>query len=240
MSNDKKLSESQKIHQNKIFKDNEKAKKGEKLLKLALKIFMKKFKEKYCNVSINLNYKKELSQAFIVNETQKYFGSNHSYIENKKSHIEPDGGTFFYDLDTQKNMTINSGLLFASEYKKQGDGKDQSMGNAIERAHKNFNEYVLASLNMPYCLYFIFCSGTDFKTGSSIKDRLTAITLKRPFNKTYYEKLKGHCSASVYVKENSWTTKEMSDIIFDGVCKVIDSYLIKDKFNEGFKFDEFN
>src|SRR6056300_1285882 len=104
MSNDKKLSESQKIHQNKIFKDNEKAKKGEKLLELALKIFMKKFREKYCDVSINLNYKKQLSQAFIVNETQKYFGSNHSYIENNKSHIKPDGGTFFYDLDTQKNM----------------------------------------------------------------------------------------------------------------------------------------
>jgi len=84
MSNDKKLSESQKIHQNKIFKDNKEAKRGEKLLKLALKIFIEKFKEKYCDVSINLNYKNMLSQAFIVNETQKYFGSNHSYIENNK------------------------------------------------------------------------------------------------------------------------------------------------------------
>lgn len=228
MSDDKKLSETQKINQNKIFKDNEKAKKGENQLKLAIEDCYKKLNVEYGGKSyINFNYMSSINQSFITNQTKDYFGKNFNYVEKYSSHIKPDGGFICYELQTEKFMTLNQGLLLCAEYKKQGDGKDQASGNAIERCYKNFREYELCSLKLPYFLYFVFCSGTDFKKGSSILDRLTALTIKRPFNHTYYEKEKGLPSASVYINENNWNNKEMSNIMFEGAKKVIDNYLIK-------------
>lgn len=227
MSNDKKLSETQKINQNKIFKDNEKAKKGENQLKLAIEDCYKKLNIEYGKKSyINFNYMSLISQSFITDQTKDYFGKNFNYVEKTSSHIKPDGGFICYELQTEKLMTLNQGLLLCAEYKKQGDGKDQASGNAIERCYKNFREYELCSQKLPYCLYYIFCSGTDFKKDSSILDRLTALTIKRPFNHTYYEKEKNICSASVYTKENVWSVEEMSNIMFEGAKKVIDNYLI--------------
>ena len=228
MSNDKKLSETLKENQNKIFKDNEKAKKGENQLKLAIEDCYKKLNIEYGTKSyVNFNYMSSITQSFITDQTKDYFGNNFNYIENKSSHIKPDGGFICYDLQTQKLLSMNQGLLLCAEYKKQGDGKNQASGNAIERCYKNFKEYELCSLKLPYCLYFIFCSGTDFKKGSSILDRLSALTIKRPFNNIYYEKEKSLSSASVYINENTWTIKEMSNIMFEGAKKVIDNYLIK-------------
>ena len=99
---------------------------------------------------------------------------------NKKSSIRPDGGVLF----------MNDIPILSTEAKKQGtnnqrkkDGKcKQAMGNAIERAHKNYNE--IKNLQDPYLFtsYLLFGYGCDFQEGSSIVDRLSAMTYYDRFN----------------------------------------------------------
>jgi len=60
--------------------------------------------------------------------------------------------------------------------------KKQAMGNAIERAHKNYNEIKNLFDPYPYTGYILFGYGCDFQQGSSIIDRLNAMTYYDTFN----------------------------------------------------------
>jgi len=227
MSDSLTLSKTQKINQKNILKDNLNAKNGENQLYSAIKICHSKLRNYFDSTFIDFNFAKKISQEAITNETKEFFGKNHNYFENKQTFFRPDGGVTYYELQTQKNMSLNMAPLFTAEYKKQGDGKDQPKGNAIERSYKNVKEYELLTIRSPYFLYFLFCSGEDFKEDSTIRDRLTALTLKRPFNKTYFEKEKGYSSCSVYLQEKGYWDKEvMSQIMFEGCKKVIETFLI--------------
>ncbi|MBI51621.1 MAG: hypothetical protein CL779_00180 [Chloroflexi bacterium] len=106
---------------------------------------------------------------------------NEKYVpSNKKSSIRPDGGVLFMD-----NIPVLS-----TEAKKQGtndkrkkDGKSkQQMGNAIERAHKNYNEIKNLQEQYLFTSYILFGYGCDFVEGSSIVDRLSAMTYYDTFN----------------------------------------------------------
>jgi len=78
----------------------------------------------------------------------------------------------------------------STEAKKQGTNhtrcekglKKQAMGNAIERAHKNYNEIKNLFDPYPYTGYILFGYGCDFQQGSSIVDRLNAMTFYDRFN----------------------------------------------------------
>jgi type II restriction enzyme len=106
---------------------------------------------------------------------------NPKYVpSNPKSTIRPDGGILF----------MNDKPILSTEAKKQGTNhqrclegkKPQAMGNAIERAHKNYNELKNLFDPYPYYPYLIFCYGCDFQEGSSIVDRLSALTYYDRFN----------------------------------------------------------
>ena len=108
-------------------------------------------------------------------------GFNPKYIpSNPKSTIRPDGGILYMDGHP----------ILTTEAKKQGTNKKrceegkkpQAMGNAIERSHKNYNELKNLFDPYPYFPYLIFCYGCDFKKGSSIVDRLSAMTYYDSFN----------------------------------------------------------
>jgi hypothetical protein len=229
------LSSTQKNNQKSIFKNNINAKNGENELMLAVKICHSKLRKHYDSTSIDFNFTKKIPHSAIINETKKYFGEDHDYFENNTTYFKPDGGVTYYDLQTQKNMSLNTAPLFTAEYKKQGDGKDQARGNAIERSYKNVKEYELLTINSPFCLFFLFCSGDDFKKVSTIRDRLTGLTLKRPLNKTYFKKERGHPSCSVYLQDKGYWNKEtMSQIMFEGCKQAIDFYLIKNNINVQF------
>ena len=106
---------------------------------------------------------------------------NTSYTpSNPKSSIRPDGGVLYMD-----------GIpILSTEAKKQGtnkqrvkDGKcSQAMGNAIERAHKNYNELKNLQDQYLFTSYLLFGYGCDFAPGSSIVDRLSAMTYYDSFN----------------------------------------------------------
>ncbi len=239
MSNDKKLSETQKANQSKILKDNPEAKKGQKEIAKAVISVIKKLKSHYDSSFINFHWVKKVPQKAIIDSTKKYFGLNHNYYEGDDSYILPDGGVVYCEIQNQKYMTINCFPLFCSEYKKQGTDPDQAKGNAIERAFKNLSEYKLLTINQMFSSYYLFCSGSDFEEGSSIRDRLTSATLKRPFNISYYEKIKGESSASVYLNLKTWTCDEMVDIMFKDSVNIIDKYIMNTSIKEtGIVFEQ--
>lgn len=239
MSNDKKLSKTQKVNQNKIFKDNPEAKKGQKEIVKAVILVIKKLKSHYDSSFIDFHWVKKIPQKVIIDSTKKYFGSNHNYYEGHDPHILPDGGVVYCEIQNQKYMTINSFPLFGSEYKKQGTDPDQAKGNAIERAFKNWSEYKLLTISQMFSSYYLFCSGLDFEEGSSIRDRLTSATIKRPFNISYFEKIKGESSASVYLNSKTWTCDEMVDIMFKDSKKIIDEYIMNTSIKEtGIVFEQ--
>jgi hypothetical protein len=146
---------------------------------------------------------------------------------NIKSTIRPDGGILYMDGEP----------ILSTEAKKQGTNnkrceegkKPQAMGNAIERAHKNHNELKNLFDPFPYYPYIVFCYGCDFRQGSSIIDRLSAMTYYDSFNTlhikdTIVEKTMGsmvlierYKKASVFVQEEPYTFKYIYDKCLEAV-----------------------
>tara|TARA_B110000208_G_scaffold174773_1_gene219747 strand:+ start:4361 stop:5047 length:687 start_codon:yes stop_codon:yes gene_type:complete len=150
---------------------------------------------------------------------------------NPKSTIRPDGGILFMD-----------GIpILTSEAKKQGTNakrceegkKPQAMGNAIERAHKNYNELKNLYDPYPYFPYLVFCYGCDFQSGSSIVDRLASMTYYDSFNTlhirdTIVEKnigvlklIERHKKASVFLQVAPYTFSFIYDQCLEAVKTVI-------------------
>lgn len=140
---------------------------------------------------------------------------NSKYIpQNKKSFVSPDGGILSIDFGGGEIYPI-----LISEAKKQGTndirkveglGK-QAKGNAIERVYKNVEELKLYFSNLNYFPYVVFAFGCDFEPGSSILDRLDALTKYKDRNVNYF--LMGDQTTTVYVKSSGFTLKEMYSIM---------------------------
>ena len=118
------------------------------------------------------------------------FEKNFSPV-NKKSFITPDGG-FLYATDKKGNKK----LILVAEVKHQGtndkrvnEGLDkQAMGNAIERLGKNLAG-IRAIFKAESMIPFIcFGSGHDFRTGSTILDRVVTMNDFFPLNKFFVQK----------------------------------------------------
>ena len=92
-------------------------------------------------------------------------------------------------------------------------GKLQGKGNAIERAYKNIEEFKLFCEDLNYFPYVLFACGKDFESGSSILDRLDAMTRYEPRNVNYVADLPQKVTA--YVQEEYFTANEMFDKIYD-------------------------
>lgn len=175
---------------------------------------------------------RELSQkypdyAFIMQkrlskqEVAEKLGRKNYIPENSKSFINPDGG-ILYAVKNGKKYAI-----LISEAKKQGTNderlkegkKKQSLGNAIERAHKNYNEFCLYCKDLPYLPYVMFAFGCDFFEGSSINDRLDAMTDYLPRNVNYVGKEK---VATIFIRKDEFTKQEMYDRMKDVAIKSIE------------------
>jgi hypothetical protein len=140
--------------------------------------------------SIMLEIKDQLSKDYGIKleyESRLYNTELYQFLKGRPTHVIqckcpertcviPDGGIILIRVG-KKRMP-----LLISEHKKQGDGKHQAMGNAIERSNKNvmwFQPWMIAESIMPY---LIVCCGRDFRPQSYIIDRLAAITHYYPLN----------------------------------------------------------
>ena len=174
----------------------------------------------------NFILKKTLKQVHIA---QSF---NPSYIpSNPKSTIKPDGGILF----------MNDIPILTTEAKKQGTNdlrctegkKKQAMGNAIERAHKNYNEIKNLFHPYPYTAYILFGYGCDFQKGSSIVDRLSAMTYYDSFNTLHIKDtiiehniatmklIERNKKASVFLQVQPFTYKFMYDKCMEAINIVL-------------------
>ena len=158
---------------------------------------------------------------------------NETYTpSNPRSSIRPDGGVLY----------MNGIPVLSTEAKKQGTNserkkcgkKKQAMGNAIERAHKNYNE--IKNLYNPYLFtsYLLFGYGCDFAEGSSIVDRLSAMTDYDTFNTLHIKdeivnvKIDGkelnerRKKASVFLQEEAFTDEFIYNKCMEAIDIVID------------------
>ena len=99
---------------------------------------------------------------------------------NPKSSIRPDGGVLF--MDGIPILSIEAKKQGTNSEREKGGKKKQAMGNAIERAHKNYNEIKNMQDKYLFTSYLLFAYGCDFVNGSSIIDRLSAMTYYDSFN----------------------------------------------------------
>ena len=104
----------------------------------------------------------------------------------------------------------------------------QSRGNAIERAYKNLDEsriYYEGLGITSHFAYLIFASGDDFKDGSSILDRMDAMTMGKIRNVDYT--LHPRQLASIYTQEDLFTGQQIYDILLKTAVNVIE-HIIND------------
>ena len=144
--------------------------------------------------------------------------------------VSPDGGVVYAVINGKEYP------ILISEAKKQGthffnedgtlkedltkkqrklalSGKEQGRGNAIERAYKNYFEFLLYCEDLNYFPYVVFACGKDFEMTSTIRDRCSAMTRKRPFNVNYVADLPQ--KVTLYIQEDYFTANEMFDKIYD-------------------------
>ncbi len=173
----------------------------------------------------------ELKPVILQKNISRCFNSKYK-PSNPKSSIRPDGGVLFMDgipiLSTEaKKQGTNS------ERKKDGK-KKQAMGNAIERAHKNYNEIKNLQDDYLFTSYLLFGYGCDFEKGSSIVDRLSAMTYYDSFNtlhikdeivektidgKHFIERRK---KASVFIQEQPFEENFIYEKCMEAISIVID------------------
>ena len=101
--------------------------------------------------------------------------------------------------------------------------KKQGKGNAIERAFKNWAEFQIYFEKYDYFPYIIFAFGCDFEDGSSINDRMDAMTRYKLRNNEYIFHSKQ--LATIYVQDRPFTDEEIFDRIKNVSTQVINHLL---------------
>ena len=149
---------------------------------------------------------------------------------NENTFVSPDGGVVYAVVNGKKYPILISeakkqGTLFFNEngtlrknltpkqVKLALSGIKQGRGNAVERAFKNIVEFQLYCEELNYFPYVLFACGLDFALDSTILDRCSAMTRKRPFNVNYVADSKQLVTA--YIQEDYFTANEMSEKIYD-------------------------
>jgi len=140
---------------------------------------------------------------------------NPNYVATSNNpFISPDGGI----------ILANGHPVLISEAKKQGTNNQrisqglprQALGNAIERAFKNFSELQNYMFDKDYFPYLVFVYGSDFAPGSSILSRLHSMVMYKNYNNIYV--LDNPKIASVFVQTNPYS----DDFIIEKCMETVD------------------
>jgi len=194
---------------------NEDAKSLEKNLYGQVENLISILDSKYPDVEFRL--RKKITKDEIAKKARR-----RSYTPcNPNSCIKPDGGILEAFIGKKWYP------ILVCEAKKQGTNnarikeglKRQAAGNAVERAAKNYLELMIYFEHLSYFPYIIFVTGCDFYEGSSINDRLDAMTRYYPRNVDYTFNSKQ--LATIYVQEEAFTPNDIFDKIYSMSVKVI-------------------
>lgn len=135
-------------------------------------------------------------------------GIDRKILTSPRTHIRPDGGVLLITIEGIGRMP-----LLIGENKKQGDGKNQASGNAVERATKNFGMLDLWMAREYINPFVFFCWGSDFGPKKTIEDRLIPITGCRHFNEVWvYKNPHEKGGGSVFTSEQPFSEEFMRSI----------------------------
>lgn len=162
-------------------------------------------------------------QKLMKIEIAKKININTSYTSQSKSFVKPDGGILSVIINEKEYP------ILISEAKKQGTNTDriteglkkQPKGNAIERVFKNIEEFRLYCSDIDYFPYVIFACGCDFENGSSILDRLDAMTKYEPRNVNYT--LDTDQKVTIFVRDKYFTCEEIYSKIKDITINIMEN-----------------
>lgn len=146
-------------------------------------------------------------------------------LESKRSSIKPDGGLLLVPAKNGRRYPI-----VMSENKKQGDGKPQASGNAIERAAKNVIWLQIWMREEEIFPFVIFARGEDFKKGSSIIDRIAVMAYFKKLNKINLHKDKynqGGLSVFTNKEITAFSNEEIYSILYEIAKRSVYYYLSK-------------
>lgn len=146
----------------------------------------------------------------------------------ESSFIRPDGGVLYA---VSKNREPK--IILIAEVKHQGTNdkrlreglKKQAKGNAVERLGKNLNA-VRATLKAEKVVPFVcFGNGDDFKSESSIRDRVITMNDFFPLNTFFVKK---EClpfePVSMFFRYEEWKVREMTKVLVNVAEEAIRHY----------------
>ena len=228
------------------------AKRHDKNINEAVKIIQQSLEEYL--PSFEFRHRNTITKKEINDKLQSVNKDLGKVLFVKNSSVKPDGGIL--EIKDKHGMYR---VLLIGESKHQGNdieriksgikqGKNEDAdlmvaGNAIERMHKNIQEFRNYMIKENHFPYVVFAQGSNFAVetfhvkspdGRDIKiahdvgsinriDRVTASSFGMAINKNYcrnrFVKLDGNTqmlqSASLYFKAESWTLKEMVDVLWE-------------------------
>lgn len=184
-------------------------------------------------LAVKLEHDKKILLVTIVEHLAESFPEVKFEAKLDKSYLAPDGGiVYLVDKENKRHVVL------IAEAKRQGTNdlrkkeglKRQSKGNAIERLGKNvigFRTWMATETIFPFVA---FCQGVDFEDGSSILDRVTTIAMFAPLNAIEVHNVGEGLRfnrGSFYVRENSWSVEEMSEVMYQIMKRSIYYYFSK-------------
>ena len=204
--------------------------------------------------SLSFRHRKEIAKKEINDKLSSVDPNLGQVLFVENSGIRPDGGVIEVRDKNENHRVV---LVGESKHQgndiekirsgtKQGKNKDQDLmvaGNAIERVHKNIQEFRNFMLGEAHFPYVVFLQGSNFATvtffveapdGRAVKiahdagnlnriDRVTAGSYGMEINRNYcrnaFVDLDGNTqmlqAASLYFQADPWPAQRMAEILWD-------------------------
>ena len=184
------------------------------------KVLLPKLSKDFPNIVFVLERKLDKKQI------AKNAGAKQWKPESQAPYIQPDGGILYMIYEGVKYpIHVSEAKQQGTNDKREKEGKKkQSLGNAIERAAKNYLELKSFFTPYDYFPYNMFLSGCDFVEGSNIIDRLDTLTNYQERNVDYT--FHPDSLTSVWIREEVWSSKEIYDIMYDTTVKVVEHIIM--------------
>ena len=206
-------------------------------------------------------HRKEISKKEINDKLASVDPNLGQVLFVQKASIKPDGGIIEVQdrLENYRIVLVGESKHQGNDVKKiragikQGKNKDADLmvaGNAIERVHKNIQEFRNFMLDEVHFPYVVFLQGSNFATSTFFVetpegrkvpishtagnlnriDRVTASSFGMRINQNYcrniFVELDGHMqmlqAASLYFQSESWSINSMAEIMWDIVLTSLD------------------
>ena len=196
----------------------------------ATDITMAALAKKYPNLEFTWIKSIKLTEVITILSMQFPEYANQFGVPQNSSFISPDGGFLF-----AKNNKGERRIVLVSEVKRQGtndarlkEGLEiQAKGNAIERLGKNLIGVRAMFKNEGVIPFVVFGHGWDFRSGSTILDRVLTMNDFFPLNKEFVSKdYLPFEPVTMCFRYEPWSIEEMAKILTKTAISAIENKFV--------------